>query len=66
MSIFGECLPPFSSNILFFCLPSKDLNIKINKTMILLVVSSVPLMFREKHRLKAYEKMVLRKICVPV
>lgn len=50
----------------FFCMPSKDLNIKIHITIILLVVSSVPLMFREKHRLKAYEQMVLRKICVPV
>jgi hypothetical protein len=56
-------------NLLSSCLISKNLKIKIYETVILPVVlyecETWPLTLREKHRLRVFEKRVLRKIFRP-
>jgi hypothetical protein len=56
-------------NLLSSCLMSKNLNIKIYKTVILPVVlygcETWSLTLREEHRLRVFENRVLRKIFGP-
>jgi hypothetical protein len=64
----NACYYPVQS-ILFFRLISKNLKIKIYKTVILLVVlyglETWSLTLREEHRLRVFEKRVLRRIFGP-
>jgi len=56
-------------NLLFFCLRSKNIRIKIIRTIILPVVlygcETWSLTLREKRRLRVFESMMLRKIFGP-
>ena len=64
-----ECLLTFSAESFVFQLPSKNLKIKIYRTIIVLDVLYVcktwPLSLREKRRLRLFENWVLRRIFGP-
>jgi hypothetical protein len=66
---FGECLLLFSLKSFVFCLISKNLKIKIYKTVILPVLlygcETWSLTLREEHRLRVLENRVLRRIFGP-
>jgi hypothetical protein len=65
---FGNACYHSVQNLLSFCLPSRNLKIRIYKTIILPVVLCVcvcetwTLVLIEKHRLKAFENNVLRRM----
>jgi hypothetical protein len=66
---FWQCLLPLSPVLLSSRLLSKNVIIRIYKTIILPVVlhgfETWSLTLREKHILRVYENIVLRKILVP-
>jgi hypothetical protein len=68
-TVFGECLLPFGSESLSSRLLSRNVKVKIYKTIILLVVfygcETWSLTLREEHRQKVFENMVLRRIFGP-
>jgi hypothetical protein len=66
---FGECLLPFSAEPLSSRLLSKNIKIRIYKTIILPVVlyrcETWSLTLREEQRLRVFENRVLRRIFGP-
>jgi hypothetical protein len=50
---------------LFSCLLSRNIKVKIHKTIILPVILYGSLTLREEHGLRVFENSVLRKIFVP-
>jgi hypothetical protein len=68
-TVFGECLLPFGSESLSSRLLSRNVKVKIYKTIILLVVfygcETWSLTLREEHRQKVFENRVLRRLFGP-
>jgi hypothetical protein len=64
----NACYPPVL-NLPFSCLPSKNINIKIYRTIVLPVIlygcESWSLTLREEYRLRVFESRVLRRISGP-
>jgi hypothetical protein len=66
---FGQCLLPFNPEPFVFSSPSRNVQIKICKTVILSVVlygcEVWPLILREGRRLRVFGKRVLRRMFGP-
>jgi hypothetical protein len=65
----GNTYDPAVQNLFFSQLPSKNVNIKIYKTIFLPVIlygsETLSLTLREEHRLRVFENRVLRRIFGP-